>query len=93
MGMKNPFKRASSRSTSKIASISRAFTQDLLGRCPSEMSRHLEGLTTDYMRAPLFIDDINGEMVPPNFKLLILQSYDRRDNPEDYLHFQFIMCT
>ena len=63
IGMRKPFKLASSRSTSKIASISRAFTQDHFGRCPREMPRYLKGLAVDYMRTPPCIDDINGEIV------------------------------
>nr|XP_027098898.1 uncharacterized protein LOC113718178 [Coffea arabica] len=37
------------------------------------------------MRAPPFTDDINGEMVPPNFKLPNLHTYDGRGDPEDHL--------
>ena len=38
------------------------------------------------MRAPPFTDDINGELVPPNFKLLVLQPYDGGGDPENHLH-------
>ena len=86
IGMREPFKRASSKSTSKIACISKVFTQDLLGRHSNEMPRSPERLATDYMRAPPSIDDINREMVPPSFKLSILYSYDGWDDPEDHLH-------
>ncbi|XP_071933541.1 uncharacterized protein [Coffea arabica] len=37
------------------------------------------------MRAPPFTDDINGEMVHPNFKLPNLHTYDGRGDPEDHL--------
>nr|XP_027063200.1 uncharacterized protein LOC113689656 [Coffea arabica] len=37
------------------------------------------------MRATPFTDDINGEMVPPNFKLPNLHTYDGRGDPEDHL--------
>ncbi|XP_027148630.1 uncharacterized protein LOC113749158 [Coffea eugenioides] len=37
------------------------------------------------MRAPPFTDDINGEIVPPNFKLPNLHTYDGRGDPEDHL--------
>ncbi|XP_027102703.1 uncharacterized protein [Coffea arabica] len=38
------------------------------------------------MRAPPFTDDINEEMLPPNFKLPAVQSYDGRGDPEDHIH-------
>ncbi|XP_027182319.1 uncharacterized protein LOC113780742 [Coffea eugenioides] len=44
-----------------------------------------EELGADYMRVPPFTDDINGEMVSPNFKLQELQPYDGRGDPEDHL--------
>ncbi|XP_027156819.1 uncharacterized protein LOC113757958 [Coffea eugenioides] len=78
-------RRASSKATSKIASISRAFSRGLLGKRAEDPSRRPGGLATDYMRAPPFTDDINGEMVPPNFKLPNLHTYDGRGDPENHL--------
>ncbi|XP_071905664.1 uncharacterized protein [Coffea arabica] len=78
-------RRASSKATSKIASISRAFSRGLLGKKAEDPPRHPGGLASDYMRAPPFTDDINGEMVPPNFKLPNLHTYDGRGDPEDHL--------
>ena len=49
------------------------------------MSRRPKEFATDYIRAPSFTDEINGEMVPLTFKLPILQAYDGRDDPEDHL--------
>ncbi|XP_027156893.1 uncharacterized protein LOC113758061 [Coffea eugenioides] len=37
------------------------------------------------MRALPFTDDINGEMVPPNFKLPVLHPYDGQGDPKDRL--------
>ena len=79
-------KRASCNSTSKIASISKAFSWGLLGRRTEEPPRHPEGLAVNYMRAPPFTDDINRKIVAPNFKLLVLSPYGGRDDPEDHLH-------
>nr|XP_027086741.1 uncharacterized protein LOC113708488 [Coffea arabica] len=76
---------ASSKAISKIASISRAFSRGLLGKRSEDPPRRPGGLVSDYMRAPPFTDDINGEMVPPNFKLPNLHTYDGRDDPEDHL--------
>ncbi|XP_027156081.1 uncharacterized protein LOC113756723 [Coffea eugenioides] len=78
-------RRASSKATSKIASISRAFSRGLLGKRAEDPPRRPGGLASDYMRAPPFTDDINGEMVPPNFKLPNLHTYDGRGDPEDHL--------
>nr|XP_027099139.1 uncharacterized protein LOC113718431 [Coffea arabica] len=76
---------ASSKATSKIASISRAFSRGLLGKRAEDPPRRSGGLAADYMRVPPFTDDINGEMVPPNFELPVLHSYDGRGDPEDHL--------
>ncbi|XP_071928199.1 uncharacterized protein [Coffea arabica] len=78
-------RRASSKATFKIASISRAFSRGLLGKRAEDPPRRPGGLASDYMRAPPFTDDINGEMVPPNFKLPNLHTYDGRGDPEDHL--------
>nr|XP_027123348.1 uncharacterized protein LOC113740056 [Coffea arabica] len=78
-------RRASSKATSKLASISRAFSRGLLGKRAEDPPRRPGGLASDYMRAPPFTDDINGEMVPPNFKLPNLHTYDGRGDPEDHL--------
>ncbi|XP_071909636.1 uncharacterized protein [Coffea arabica] len=78
-------RRASSKATSKLASISRAFSRGLLGKRAEDPPRRPGGLTSDYMRAPPFTDDINGEMVPPNFKLPNLPTYDGRGDPENHL--------
>nr|XP_027086416.1 uncharacterized protein LOC113708147 [Coffea arabica] len=72
-------RRASSKATSKLASISRAFSRGLLGKRVEDPPRRPGGLASDYMRAPPFTDDINGEMVPPNFKLPNLHTYDGRE--------------
>ncbi|XP_071909560.1 uncharacterized protein [Coffea arabica] len=77
--------RASSKATSKIASISRAFSRGLLGKRSEDPPRRPGSLASDYMRAPPFTDDINGERVPPNFKLPNLHTYDGRGDPEDHL--------
>ncbi|XP_071919055.1 uncharacterized protein [Coffea arabica] len=78
-------RRTSSKATSKIASISRAFSRGLLGKRAEDPLRRSGGLASDYMRAPPFTDDINGEIVPPNFKLPNLHTYDGRGDPEDHL--------
>ncbi|XP_027063199.2 uncharacterized protein [Coffea arabica] len=78
-------RRASSKATSKLASISRAFSRGLLGKRAEDPPRRPGGLASDYMRAPPFTDDINGERVPPNFKLPNLPTYDGRGDPEDHL--------
>ncbi|XP_027178054.1 uncharacterized protein LOC113777217 [Coffea eugenioides] len=78
-------RRASSKTTSKIASIFRAFSRGLLGKRAEDPPRRPGGLAADYMRAPLFTDDINREMVPPNFKLPVLHYYDGRGDLEDHL--------
>ncbi|XP_027070680.2 uncharacterized protein [Coffea arabica] len=78
-------KHISSKATSRIASISKAFSRGLLGRRAENAPRKPKGLAADYMRAPPFTDDINGEMVPPNFKLPVLESYDDRGDPENHL--------
>nr|XP_027102809.1 uncharacterized protein LOC113724064 [Coffea arabica] len=78
-------RRASSKATSKLASISRAFSRGLLGKRVENPPRRPGGLASDYMRAPPFTDDINGQMVPPNFKLPNLPTYDGRGDPEDHL--------
>ncbi|XP_071939899.1 uncharacterized protein [Coffea arabica] len=78
-------RRASSKATSKIISIFRAFSRGLLGKRAEDPSRRPGGLAAEYLRAPPFTDDINGEMVPPNFKLPALRSYDGRGDPEDHL--------
>ncbi|XP_071926066.1 uncharacterized protein [Coffea arabica] len=82
---RSTFTRASSKATSKLASISRAFSRGLLGKRAEDPPRRPGGLASDYMRAPPFTDDINGEMVPPNFKLPNLHTYDGRNDPEDHL--------
>ncbi|XP_071920747.1 uncharacterized protein [Coffea arabica] len=78
-------RRTSSKATSKIAFISRAFSRGLLGKRAEDPLRRSGGLASDYMRAPPFTDDINGEMVPPNFRLPNLHTYDGRGDPEDHL--------
>ena len=37
------------------------------------------------MKAPPFADEINDNLVPLNFKLPVLQPYDRRGDPEDHI--------
>ncbi|XP_027155690.1 uncharacterized protein LOC113780842 [Coffea eugenioides] len=78
-------RRASSKATSKIASIFRAFSRGLLRKRADDPPRRPGGLVAEYLRAPPFTDDINGEMVPPNFKLPALRSYDGRGDPEVHL--------
>nr|XP_027067492.1 uncharacterized protein LOC113693114 [Coffea arabica] len=78
-------RRTSSKATSKIASISLAFSRGLLGKRAEDPPRRPGSLASDYMRAPPFTDDINGKMVPPNFKLPNLHTYDGRSDPENHL--------
>ena len=78
-------KRVSSKAISKIASITKAFSRDLLGRRSEEESRHLGRPGVDYMRAPPFTDEINEKKLPPNFKLPSKNSYDGRGDSEDHI--------
>nr|XP_027123991.1 uncharacterized protein LOC113740648 [Coffea arabica] len=79
-------KRAFSKATSKVASLTKAFSRGLLGRRPEEELRPMGRVGVDYMRAPPFMDDINEERLPPNFKLPSIQSYDGRGDPENHIH-------
>ncbi|XP_071920755.1 uncharacterized protein [Coffea arabica] len=72
-------RRASSKATSKLASISRAFSRGLLGKRVEDPPRRPGGLASDYMRAPPFTDDINGEMGQGES----LRSYAQRFNEEN----------
>ena len=79
-------KQASPKATSRIASISKAFSQDLLGKRAEEEPRHPGRMEVNYMRALPFTDDINKEMLPPNFKLPTISPYDGRGDLEDHIH-------
>ncbi|XP_071906224.1 uncharacterized protein [Coffea arabica] len=78
--------RAFSKATSKVASLTKAFSRGLLGQRLEEEPRLLGRSGVDYMRTPPFTDDINEERLPPNFNLLSIQSYDGRGDPEDHIH-------
>ena len=71
--------------SSKIASISRAFSRGLLERRTDDEYRRPDGLAANYMRVPPFTDDINKERFPHYFKLPALPPYDGRGDPEDHL--------
>ena len=79
-------KRASSKATSRIASISKAVTRGLLCRRTEKEPRFPRGLKVNYMRAPSFTDDINKERLPSNFKLPVIPSYDGQGDLEDHIH-------
>nr|XP_027097533.1 uncharacterized protein LOC113717083 [Coffea arabica] len=84
---------AYSKATSKIAHIFQAFSLDLLGKRVEDAHRRSGGLAADYMRTPPFTDDINGEMVPPNFKLPVLQPYDGRDHLRVFISTFRLYCV
>ena len=65
-------KRTPSKFTSKLASLFRALSQDLLGRRTNDSPKRLVKFFTDYTKAPPFTDDINDDLVPSNFKLRAL---------------------
>ena len=77
---------ASSKATSRIASISKAFSRGLLGKRAEEKPRHSGRPKVDYMRAPPFTYDINEEKPPSNFKLSAIPSYDGRGDSKDHIH-------
>ncbi|XP_071906205.1 uncharacterized protein [Coffea arabica] len=79
-------KRAFSKATSNVASVTKAFSRGLLGRRPEEEPRPLGIPGVDCMSAPPFTDDINEERLPPNFKLPAVPPYDGRGDPEDHIH-------
>ncbi|XP_027100415.1 uncharacterized protein [Coffea arabica] len=74
------------KATSKIASLSKAFSRGLLGRRADEEPQLLGRFEVDYMRAPPFTDEINEERFPSNFKLPTIASYDSRGDPKDHFH-------
>ena len=84
--IRNTPKQVSSKATSRIASISKAFSRGLLGKRAEEKPRHSGRPKVDYMRAPPFTDDINEEKLPSNFKLPAIPSYDGRGDPKDHIH-------